>query len=275
MQATEFSWQTRDGLKVHALHWAVENPRAVVALVHGLGDHCGRYDNLATYFNEKQVAVLAFDQLGHGKTEGRRGFAPSTDLLLDEISYLLSEAYFRYPHKPVFLYGHSMGGNLVLTHALRRSAQLRGVIASAPWIRLAFQPPAWRVWLGRLVRNVLPALRQPNNLNPKHICRDPEVVEAYENDPLVHDFITPALGVGMLEQAAWLDQYQGAFRVPLLLMHGTGDRITSAEATEAFAGRVEGAVEFKDWEGFYHEIHHEKEQQEVFDYTLRWMEQWL
>lgn len=271
MEITTLSWNTNDGIKIYAKKWSVEAAKAVICLVHGYGEHINRYNHLAAYFNQKGIAVLGYDQRGHGNSEGKRGHSPSYEHLMEDVAQLLIEAETAYPNTPVFLYGHSMGGGLVLNYCIRRHPNIQGLISSAPWIRLGFDPPVIKVVLGRLLRNVLPGLQQPSGLDPRLVSSSPEVVELYKKDPLVHDRVTLAAGADFLDFGLFLDKYEGDFPVPLLLMHGDADKVTSFPASKSFSQRVQGDIAFKRWEGMYHEIHNEPGQQEVFDYTFDWL----
>lgn len=271
MTSAEFQWTTPDGISIYAKNWPCPNPKAVIALVHGLGEHCNRYEHVAQYFNQRDFAVLAYDRRGHGRSGGKRGHSPSVSLLLDEIGALLIETQNRYPDVPVFLYGHSMGGNLALAYTLKRHPNVKGVIATAPWIQLAFQPPPILVALAKVMRNIYPSMIQRNNLKVEHISRDQAVVEAYTKDPFVHDFISAGLAAGMLETAAWLHAYTRPFPSPLLLMHGGSDQITSPIASSAFSERVPGGITWRLWADYYHEIHNDPGKEDVFDLMIEWM----
>jgi len=267
----ELSWKNAEGLKLHAAEWPVKNPRAVIALVHGQGEHIGRYGHVAKWYNDHKIAVLGFDQQGYGRSEGKRGHAKNLDALLDDIGQLLEETRRRYSDVPLFLYGHSMGGGLVLNYVTRRDPVLAGLIATAPWIRLAFEAPPLKVFAGKILKKFMPTLSLPTGLASKFLSRDEAVVQAYNNDPLVHNQLSAAEGIALLEAANWLDKWSGVFSIPVLLMHGGGDKITSPVATKEFFGRVAGEVTHREWPGLYHEIHNEKEQEEVFEFTLAWM----
>src|SRR5919199_2405933 len=133
VELIEFGWRAADGVRLYGQGWQPQGePLAVVCLVHGQGEHSGRYAGLAAALVEAGYAVLAFDLRGHGRSEGQRGHTPSYDAWLGDIARLLEEAGNRFPRRPRFLYGHSMGGNLVLGYALRRAHAdpLAGVIAS-------------------------------------------------------------------------------------------------------------------------------------------------
>ncbi|MCO6476507.1 MAG: lysophospholipase [Phaeodactylibacter sp.] len=272
MQETEFNWQTSDGLNIYAKEWKAREPQGVICLVHGLGEHVNRYAHLARFFTGRGFSVIGYDRRGHGRSAGLRGHTPDAETLLDEVAKLLIEAEIRYRARPVFLYGQSQGGQLVLAYALKRHPNIQGIIASSPWIRLSFEPSPVMIALGKLMHRLHPTFTQSNGLNPSHLSRNPQVVKAYQEDPLVHDRITAATGIAMLRQSHWLDGYSGAFPVPLLLMHGSADKITSPEASRALAGRLEGNVTFKLWDGAYHEIHNEDIQEQAFEYVLGWLE---
>jgi len=272
MQYFEFKWQTDDGLWLYAQGWRPETElKGVICLVHGLGEHSGRYGHLATFLNQAGYALLAFDLRGHGKSEGQRGHAPSYAALLDDIAHLLEEAAKRYPHRPRFLYGHSLGGNLVIMYALRRRPQLAGVIATGPLFRPAFEPPAWKMALARIMYRLWPTLSLPNGLDRQALSRDPEVVRGYNDDPLVHDRLSARLGMDMLQAGLWSLGRAAEFPLPLLLMHGGADRVCSPQASREFAAQVGHRCALRIWEGFYHEIHNESEQGAVFGYLLEWL----
>lgn len=265
-------WKNAHGLQLFAAHWPVPSPRAVIALVHGQGEHIARYDHMARWYNQHNIAVLGFDHQGYGRSEGKRGHASSLDAFLDDIGLLLEKAREQYPGLPLFLYGHSMGGGLCLNLVTRRNPELTGLIATGPWIRLAFEAPAFKVVAGRFLKYFLPTLTLPTGLVAHFLSHDEEVVKAYLHDPLVHNKLSAAAGIALLDAAKWLDGWSGSFRMPVLLQHGGGDKITSAMATRRFSERAKGQVTFMEWPDMYHEIHNETEKEEVFAYTLQWME---
>lgn len=272
MQAVKFNWTTKDKLNIHAVNWQPEGDvKAVIALVHGFAEHCGRYQHVADFFGRDTYAMVGYDRRGHGKSDGKRGHTTNYEAFLEEIDQLLDYVGKRYPGKPVILYGHSMGGNLVLSYMLRRQPKLKAIIATAPWIRLAFEPSAALVTIGKLTRRLMPAFTQSNQLNAGHLSRDASVGETYIADPLVHNKITSATGIEMLESCDWLLANAGEVPAPLLVMHGTGDQIISIEGTRDFLKKSSGNITFKEWEGAYHEIHNETNKEEVLQYALDWM----
>ncbi len=265
-------FQTRDNRQLFAHFWPVdESTRAVVALVHGQGEHSGRYAPLASFFNQKGIAVVSYDQQGHGRTTGVRGDALGVESLLDDIGVCLEEARGLCPGVPVFLYGHSLGGQEVLTFLLKRkTAGLAGAVVTSPWIDLPKPANFLKIWAGKLLRVIAPTFTLPNDLYLPGITRDPVELEKYMADPLVHARISARAGIELWLNARWLQGFAGEMPVPTLLMHGSADQLTSFHASEAFAKRV-GGIDWRPWPGLFHELHNEPEKRQVWQAVLDWM----
>ncbi|MBK7407598.1 MAG: alpha/beta hydrolase [Saprospirales bacterium] len=261
-----------EGFQLFFRHWEVSTPKAVVVLAHGMGEHTGRYAHLASFFQSQSIAVIGADFPGFGQSSGKRGHAPGIETYFRTIDLMLEEATTQYPEIPVFLMGQSMGSNLVLNYVLERKPAVAGVLAMSPWIRIRKMPPAAVMTLARLMRRVFPAFSQSNGLDPTDFSRDPEVVEAYRKDPYTHDRVSAGIGFSLLEAGLFLDQYEGTFPCPLLLTHGTKDALTDPLATESFAGRLNGPVTLKLWEGLFHETYHEPEKQQVLEFLVNWID---
>ena len=273
MKHTEFKFKTFDGLQLFGQSWQPEvQSRAVVCLIHGLGEHSGRYAHLADSLNQAGYILISFDLRGHGKSEGPRGHTPTYEALMNDISSLLEVANQQFSQLSFFLYGHSLGGSLVLNYILRRQPQFKGVIVTAPWLRLAFEPPAFKIILGKITNQLFPAFSQKSDLDTKVLSHDAEVVHAYENDPLVHDHISARMFIGIYQSGQWVLEHASEFSLPLLLMHGGDDKIISVEASREFADKINGNCTFKIWDGFYHEIHNEPEKEKVFKFMVDWLD---
>ena len=268
----EFMMESTDRLKLWGQGWEPEAAtKAVVCLLHGLGEHSGRYDHVAEVFNRSGYAMMAFDLRGHGRSEGRRGHAPGYAMLMSDVEKLLNEAAARYPDLPCFLYGHSLGGNLAIHYVLKQRPALAGVIASAPLLRLAYNPSQWKSGILRGMRALRINLSIPSGLDDTALSQDLNVVRTYRNDPLTHDLISARLAMDMLRYGQWNLNHAAEFPLPLLLMHGETDRITSVAATVELSVKAERVCTLKIWEGFEHELHNEPDNQQVFDYMLAWM----
>ncbi len=269
---SEFQWRTPDQLFIYAKEWSVQNPRAVVCIVHGLGEHCNRYNHVADFFNQNGFAVVGYDRRGHGQSEGNRGGTPSYKAYLDEVHELVEQAESRYRGLPIILYGHSMGGNIALNYLLERKPNVQGIITTGAWMKLVNNPPKALILLGKLMNALTGGFTQSNDLDPNDVSRDKAVVKAYIDDPLVHDKISSKAGVYTYEAGLKLFNYTGNVPVPALLMHGSEDKLVSVEGSRVFSQQASGNITYKEWDGLYHEIHNDPEQKEVLQYAVDWIE---
>lgn len=281
MRHTEFSWKNPKGIKIYAQAWWPDptrhkKPKAILLLIHGLGEHSSRYQHVAEYFTHKGIGILTCDRVGHGKSGGKRGHTAKYAHLFDDIEKLHAEATRRQAGVPVFLYGHSMGGGLVLDYLLnKKHTGLKGVIATSPMLEAAFEEPKLLLTVARFVRPVYPGFSQDNGLELQQLSKDPLVIEAYEQDPLVHSKITVETALGMIDSGQNSLKIVSQLKTPLLLLHGDQDGITSHKATERFANRANGDVTLKIWEGGYHELHNDPEKLEFLDYIYNWIKKHL
>jgi alpha-beta hydrolase superfamily lysophospholipase len=266
------SWQDGSGVKLHMQTWEPDSrPKAVVLLLHGLGEHIVRYADVAEALVRARFVVTGFDLRGHGRSGGRRGHTSSYAVLLDDIDALLARVRSDYPRSPIFLYGHSLGGALAINYVLRRSPTIKGVIATAPWLRAVVQAPAWKVLVARVVEPILPIYTQKWRQGPTDLSRDAAVMTAAQHDPLMHDFITARMYRGATEAGEYALEHAAEFPLPLLLMHGTEDKLTSWQASSEFAQRVGRRCTFRLWEGWYHELHNEQGKATIVRTMVSWM----
>lgn len=272
MTKVKWRFKTHDGLELYAHAFPpADEPKAVICMVHGHGEHVERYEHVAAALNKAGYALIGFDNRGHGQSDGKRGHTPSYEAMLDDVETFVAEVNAYYPDLPCYMYGHSMGGNLVLNYLLRRKPACKGAIVTGPWIKLAFEPPAIQVFLGQTMNKIFPGFIQASGLETAALSRDPDVVHAYETDSLVHNKISARLFVGMYESGLWSLAHANEISIPVLLMHGSADRITSAEASRDFAEKAGDKVTLKIWDGLYHEIHNEPEKDEVFKTITDWL----
>jgi len=273
MKHDEFKFKTFDGLQLFAQSWQPETKsRAVICLVHGMGEHSGCYGYVADSLTQAGYTLISFDLRGHGKSEGPRGHIPSYEALMKDISSLLEVANKQFPELSLFLYGHSLGGNLVLNYVIRRQPKLKGVIVTGPWLRLAFEPPRFEIILAQITNYIWPSFSQKSGLDTKALSRNLKVVHTYENDPLVHDRISARMFIGFYQAGHWALEHASEFSIPLLLMHGGADKITSVKASNEFAEKITENCTLKIWDGLYHEIHDEPEKEEVFKFLIDWLD---
>jgi alpha-beta hydrolase superfamily lysophospholipase len=276
MNHSEFSFLTTDGINLFAQSWCPEGEvRGVVCLVHGLGEHSGRYAHVGVALCRAGYALAGFDLRGHGKSGGPRGHTPSYEAYLDDIALFLAEADRLFPGIPQFLYGHSMGGLLVLSFVLRRQTQVQGVIVTAPALITPIAEQKLKISFAKLAGSILPALTLPSGLNPQDISRVPEVVQAYRDDPLVHDRTTLAMAKSTIQAMPWVFEHARDFTLPMLVMHGSADRLVYVRGSEQLAEMVSCECDLKIWPGLHHEIHNEPEKEQVLAYLIDWLDRHL
>ena len=251
------------------------NPRAVVVLVHGFGEHSGRYLNsVVPVLTDSGCAVLGFDLVGHGRSGGKKGHCKGYMQLMEQLGSAFALARDTYPGLPIILYGHSMGGNLALNFVLRKLGNPHGVVASSPYLRLAFQPPSWKIGAGKLLKRLFPSFTMPSGLEVDAISRDPVQVEAYKADPLVHDLISPNYAFPVIEAGEWAISASGKLDVPVFIAHGTGDCIIDPQGSAEFAEKAKQCHLFLQ-EGGYHELHHDLGREEYFEELRQWLDNQL
>jgi alpha-beta hydrolase superfamily lysophospholipase len=247
-----------------------EYTKAVIIMVHGLGEHIQRYSDLAELFRNEGIAFLGVDLPGHGRSPGRRGNIRSYSLTDEMLDILLKTCNQTFPGCSIYIYGHSLGGGIVLDYLLRRKTGVKGAIVTSPWLRLSFEPPKSKIVMASIMKNIIPGLTQPSGLNVNHISHDLNVVEKYKNDPLVHDKISVSLFDAAMSAGKYSLIHASELNIPILLLHGSEDLITSPDASREFAGKT-GMVELKVWDGGYHELHNETFKEEVFKYIMGWI----
>jgi acylglycerol lipase len=246
-------------------------PRAVAALVHGLGEHSGRYERLAARFTSSGIAVRAIDLRGHGKSPGARGdirFAPA----LEDLDGLVADCGER--GVPVFVYGHSLGALLAVLWLIERpsSPPVAGVIVSAIGLRSSLREQEAKVRAARVLGRWVPKVRVRSGIDPETISRDPEVVRAYRADKLVHDTVSLGFGLDALEALDTVAAGAPGLTVPLLVLHGSEDAIAYVSGGREFAALAPGVSTLEVYDGLFHEIHHEPEQERVFADVLAWID---
>ena len=275
MKTFEWEWKSFDGVSMFAQGWAPEGDlKGAVCLVHGLGEHSGRYAHVGAALSEAGYALLGFDLRGHGKSGGPRGHTPSLEAYFKDIDDFVRAVAGRYPSAPRFIYGHSLGGLLSLAYSLSRKPDVKGMIISSPGLRTAIHEQKAKLVLARILGAVAPTITMPSELNANHISRDPQVVKAYVSDPLVHDKVTTAFGRAGLQATDLVFSHAAQLSVPILLVYGSADQIAFPKGSEEFARLAPpNLVTLKRFDGLYHEPHNEPEKAEVFKTYIQWLDE--
>lgn len=267
----EFQLTTFDGLKLSAFVAAPENPKAVIVHIHGMGEHYRRYFHVFEELNHHNYAVLTVDLRGHGASEGRRGHTPSYEALMTDVGQLKKEAVALFPNLPIIFYGHSMGGNLVLNYLIRKEQDFSAAIVTSPYLRLAFEPPAWKVTLGKFSAKLLPTLAQSTGLDVKQLAQNEKVSTDYQHDKLVHDKITSSFFVNVHFAGPFAIENATKIKIPLFLAHGTKDGLTDHKASIEFKEKSGENVTLHLEENGFHELHNDTNQVAFINRIINWL----
>ncbi len=247
-------------------------PLGTVLLVHGLGEHAGRYGELAAHLHQWGFAVRAYDQQGHGQSEGARGDMLRAGSLQADLCRVIDDTRHRsaLANTPLILLGHSMGGLVVARTLAERLRPVDAAVLSSPALG-AFPNFFQKMLLASLPR-VLPHLRVDNGLKTEFVARDPDVVEAYKADPMVHRRISAGLAAWILSQGDQTLRDAPQWQVPTLLLYAGQDKLVNAQASADFAQNAPAdVVQAQCFEAMYHEIFNDLYRAQVFTALKRWL----
>jgi len=247
-----------------------EKIRAVIIMVHGHGEHINRYIHWAQLLNRENIGFTGVDLPGHGLSDGKRGHIKSFSLLHEMIDILINECSKTFPEVPVFLYGHSLGGLITLDYILKRNPKIKGSIVTSPLLRLGFEPSRANIMLASVMKYISPGLTRESGLPVEYLSHDREVIEKYQNDPLVHGKSSVSLFNGLMDAGTYCLSHASELKLPLLMIHGSDDHVCSPEATREFASATKMA-ELKIWENGYHELHNEFFKEDVMTFIISWI----
>lgn len=277
MRHEEATFTGHDGLELYCQSWHPDGlTKASLVIVHGLGEHSGRYMNLVNVLVTDGYAVSAFDIRGHGRSPGRRGHVGRfSEFRKDVEVFVRRQAEKQAPDQPLFLMGHSLGGLIVLDHVLHGSSGLAGVIISAPALETS-GVSAILIAASKVLSYIWPALSVKTGLDGNGISRDPGVLIAYEKDPQVHGRGTPRLATEISRTISWCLANADRLQIPILMIHGTGDMITSPQSSRDFLDKVTCRDKtYIAYEGGYHESHNDLHHQQTTADVKNWLNQRL
>ncbi|BDX38188.1 lysophospholipase [Tenuifilaceae bacterium CYCD] len=275
MEAVKQWWTTSRGNKLFAWHMLpVSQPKAIVLLVHGHGEHSWRYMHWAKQFSYNGYAFFSWDHFGHGMSDGQPGHIRHYEQLLLEVDLAITKIKEQFPSLPIILYGHSMGGNIAINYAIRRDSNVKLLVATSPWIELTTPAPKYIEILSRIMYSVLPFYPFKSPIKPEQISHVEEEVRKYATDPLIHSRITPRLYTSIVDAGLYALKNANRIKIPVLLMHGADDSITLPDATRRLACRIPNAT-YVEWPSLYHEVHNEAVRNEVFIQIKDWIEKYL
>lgn len=246
--------------------------KALVVLVHGQGDHSGRYTHVAEHLTREGYALWAADLRGHGKSGGKRGHVDNFNDYLDDTGRVIGKAKEQNPELKTFLIGHSLGGLVVLDYAEKRGSRLSGIVVTAPLLRLKMQVPPWKAAVGRMLSGLTPTFSMKTGLDPNLLSHDQEIVRNYVNDPLVHGVASARFFTELLHAEEETIRDARKLTLPCLIMQGSGDGIVDPAATEDFFKGVASADKtLKVYDGLYHEVLNEPEKEDILREISAWL----
>ena len=264
-----------DGENIALRDWPLPDGaamRGVVVLVHGLGEHAGRYEQLASRLNAWSYAVRGYDQYGHGESSGARGSLPATARLIEDLADVLESTRQRFgTGRPLILLGHSLGGLVAASLAARNSAGIDALVLSSPAFAAGLS--GFQKLMVATLPRVAPNLAVGNGLDPAFLSHDRDVVAAYRSDPLVHDRISGRLAAFIAQEGPRIVQQAGEWQVPTLLLYAGADKLVDPQGSRAFAAAAPpGVVTAHCFEALFHEIFNELESEPVFEQLRQWLD---
>ncbi len=273
MDYKEDTLTASDGTTLYLRRYETSSPRGEIIIVHGFGEHCGRYEALIAHLLAHHYSVTAYDHRGHGKSAGLYGHVDWFTDYEDDLELLVGAVQKQYHPNKLFIIGHSMGGLVALRFLTKPRAGISGAVISAPLVAIAAKVPTSKLLIAKVSAKLFPRLRMQNEINPAVLSRDQEIGRAYAADPLVGKMVSTrwfAEAVGAMDELA---RTASQINLPILVMHGTADKLADCETTRrVFKAMASADKTLEIYEGYYHELFNEPEKQEIYDRVTTWLE---
>ncbi|MFC1865898.1 alpha/beta hydrolase [Chloroflexota bacterium] len=273
MKQIDGYFKGQEGFNLYFQGWLPpENPWAIIFLVHGLAEHSGRYAGTAAFLQKQGYAVFCLNHQGHGLSEGRKGYIGCFATYTADLSSFIVEMSAKYPDIPVFLLGHSMRGTIAIDYCLKNHDKIEGLILSAPALQTGKGIKKWQLLLTKILATIAPKAGV-DRLDSSAISKDQAVVAAYRNDELVYTGkLSARLCLGMLKTMHALPRETVTIRLPVLIMHGSEDRLISSAGSLKIHKTIGSEDKtLKIYQGLYHEILNEPEKDMVYEDMLEWI----
>jgi acylglycerol lipase len=269
----EGSFTGVEGVNLYYQSWLpAGEPRALLLIAHGLGEHSGRYGHVADFFTDKGIAVFALDFQGHGKSGGKRGHVRDFKDFARDVEQLRQIVVAEYGNKPVFLFGHSMGGAIAFDYALDHQKDIAALVLSAPSLGIKMKIPAWQEKLARSIVGLVPSMTLNNGIDAAWLSHDEVVVSAYRNDPLVHPKVSLSLFLGMMSTGKRCVEQAGTLSLPTLLIFGGKDQIVDFDVAHQAFEKINSADKKEIiYENAFHEIHNDNDKFDELAAIWEWL----
>ncbi|MBT4035970.1 MAG: alpha/beta hydrolase [Candidatus Marinimicrobia bacterium] len=269
---SEATFTTADNFDIFQQTWSCKEAKGVVLITHGVAEHSGRYAHVAQSLVDAGYTVVGFDLRGHGKSSGKRNYINSFQDYLNDFQEVLNRTKAHYPDLPLFLFGHSMGGEIIAMFLIERGTEAKGVLLSAPTVKINDDLSPFLQKISGLISAILPKLPAVK-LESGDISKDPAVINSYDEDPLNYrGGILARTGAEILNTTKTITARAGVIDLPILIMHGSSDKLTDVSGSEMLYANVSSKDKtLKIYEGLYHEILNEPEQDEVKTDIINWL----
>jgi alpha-beta hydrolase superfamily lysophospholipase len=268
-----FACLSDDELKLHGQCWpSMGTLRLKLVIVHGIGEHSGRYHNLIHYLNRRNIEVLSFDNRGHGLSGGQRGHINSWSDYRHDLKEMVNRFGSQNSELPLFVLGHSFGSLIVLDYILRNPEGLSGAIISASALQPVNVASEFQKVAARFLSKLFPRFTMKLNIDPDLLSRIDTICEAYRNDPLVHNRVTARWGMETLSAMEWIEAHAEQMVIPSLFIHGEADKMNAKEGTVEFFNKIpyedKKLIIYPDRA---HEPHQDLGQEEVMKDMVEWL----
>ena len=273
MKKIEEYINSKSGKKIFIRSWIPKGKiKKNILVIHGLGEHSGRYKKFAEEFNKKNVGVFSFDLVGHGKSYGIKGHISKFQEFIELTENALIYVRKSYLDIPIVLFGHSLGGLIALWFLIQReSKEIDCSIISSPWIRTAVEIPKILLHIQAIFKHIFPRMRLHNRLITKHLSKNKRIVDEYEKDKLVHSNISLGLYSEIIKTIEKVIEISDKIKIDTFLYHGKDDKIISYEGTEGLSKKINNS-EFILYNKVFHEPHNDLERKEVFNKIFEFIE---
>ncbi|HPW67146.1 MAG TPA: lysophospholipase [Salinivirgaceae bacterium] len=246
-------------------------PRLAMVLIHGIGDHSGRYLDWMEKFEDLGVVWVTADLPGHGLSSGKRGHFETIQSPFCIVENLITLAKNRFAGVPIVLYGNSMGGNICVNYVIQNSPKIDGLILTSPWIGLINRPPNWKIQLAKFVSPFLKKMTLKTGVKREQLTFNEKALDNFKKDNLVHGKITLGTFLMMWDAAFYIRKNASSIKIPTLLLHGVSDNITNWRTTMKLGLKFRQKSKFKSFEGMLHELHHDTNNNLVVKEITKWL----
>lgn len=263
-----------DDVKLNVRQYGdVCNAANTLIVNHGYGEHQAYYLEMAEFFVKHGFCVVTYDLRSHGLSDGKRGYVRDFAIFVDDLGHVIRYYNGIKPKSRFFLFGHSLGGSIVLNYLIQnKDNRISKAVISSPWLKLAFEPPAYKRLLANIGNSLFPSLVIKGELVTENLSRDAGFVKKFNNDPMTYDRISPAYYISTVAAGLIAMENAASLNTPVLITHGDDDRITSIEASGEFCRSAGSIATFRSWDGGYrHVVFSESDKDDIFGYYHRYL----